>query len=139
MMATPSTPEFIAHHGERLSGRFSVQGNQASLLDFLFFLRHLNEACLTAHSGSILFVVAFQALINRNEPMNRIHFRKLLHSKWTARNPSSREKHFEVIGLLPTNNRAPDLVIIEAIYTGRLYTMPWHALRDASRWIVGWK
>lgn len=71
--------------------------------------------------------------------MNRIHYKKLLHSKWTARNPKGSERHFEVVGLLPTETEGPHLVVLEAIYTNCLYTMPWHTLKDASRWIVGWK
>lgn len=71
--------------------------------------------------------------------MNRIHFKKLLHSKWTARNPKGSERHFEVVGLLPTETGAPHMIVVEAIYTNRLYTMPWDTLKDTSRWIAGWK
>ncbi|HSG24164.1 MAG TPA: TIGR02450 family Trp-rich protein [Azonexus sp.] len=67
--------------------------------------------------------------------------RKLIMSKWTAAVPSQREKHFIVTMLLepvPPASQA-GLVEIEAIYTGRRFTLPWRELLEGERWLQGWQ
>jgi tryptophan-rich hypothetical protein len=66
--------------------------------------------------------------------------KKLLHSKWTAREPRDREKHFLVTRLIePEIPGAPlEEVEVEAVLSKRMKILPWRELRDASRWIRGW-
>jgi len=52
----------------------------------------------------------------------------------------NREKHFLVTGVIaPELPQAPvELIEIEAVHSGRRFTMPWRDLRDRSRWLQGW-
>ena len=68
--------------------------------------------------------------------------RKLLHSKWTARRPQQREKHFLVTRLIVDEvqpEAPPEQVIIEAVYSGREQLIHWRALLDESVWQQGWR
>ena len=66
---------------------------------------------------------------------------KLLRSKWTAAVPVNREKHFIVTGLVAPE--APgthvDAVTMEAVLTGRSFTLRWRELNDAGQWLQGWR
>lgn len=66
---------------------------------------------------------------------------KLLRSKWTAAVPVDREKHFIVTSLVAPD--APgaqvDAVTMEAVLTGRSFTLRWRELNDAARWLQGWR
>lgn len=66
--------------------------------------------------------------------------KKLLNSKWTAVNPSNKEKHFMVTKLvLPeTLGQAIELVELQAVYSKRRATLPWEQLNDTSLWLQGW-
>jgi tryptophan-rich hypothetical protein len=74
-------------------------------------------------------------------PMNAVHPKKLLLSKWTAVAPQDREKHFLVSALvLPeVPEAALQWVEIEAVHSGRTRRIPWRELRDATRWQQGWR
>lgn len=55
-------------------------------------------------------------LPNRNE----LRPNKLLNSKWTAVTPVTH-------------------VVLEAVHTRRVQTLPWRALQDGALWHQGWK
>lgn len=65
---------------------------------------------------------------------------KLVGSKWTAVVPRNREKHFLVLRWVePEDDSPPELLELEAVHSGRRFTLPWRELKDASRWLQGWK
>ncbi len=66
---------------------------------------------------------------------------KLLMSKWTAAVPRDREKHFIVVRLVaPDPAEAPPVEVeLQAVYSGRSQVLPWRELRDATRWLQGWR
>ena len=71
----------------------------------------------------------------------RLNPKKLLMSKWTAAHPEHKEKHFLVVTLLEPEqpDAATDMIELEAIYSGKRYTMPWQALLDQNIWLQGWQ
>ena len=71
----------------------------------------------------------------------RLSPKKLLLSKWTAAVPSDKEKHFIVTQLLEATPPASgvELIEIEAVYSGRSFTLPWRDLLDDERWLQGWQ
>ena len=75
-----------------------------------------------------------------NAPL-RLQPSKLLRSKWSAAVPVYREKHFIVTALVEPE--APgtviDAVIMEAVLTGRSFTLRWRELTDATQWLQGWR
>lgn len=72
--------------------------------------------------------------------MNPVNSKKLLRSKWTATNPTKKEKHFIVVGLIePENPDEPVVEInIEAVYSNNVYRIAWAELKDTSQWRQGW-
>ena len=66
---------------------------------------------------------------------------KLLHSKWTAAVPVSREKHFIVTALITPEapSTCVDAITMEAVLTGRSFTLQWRELNDAGQWLQGWR
>ena len=66
---------------------------------------------------------------------------KLLRSKWTAAVPLNSEKHFIVTALIAPE--APgtqiDAVTMEAVLTGRSFTLRWRELNDTAQWLQGWR
>ena len=74
-------------------------------------------------------------------PPLRLQASKLLHSKWTAAVPINKEKHFIVTALIAPE--APgieiDDITIEAVLTGRSFTLRWRELNDAAQWLQGWR
>lgn len=74
---------------------------------------------------------------------SRLHLQvdKLLRSKWTAAVPVSKEKHFIVTALIAPD--APgtqvDAITMEAVLTGRSFTLRWRELSDAGQWLQGWR
>ncbi|MFY7863689.1 TIGR02450 family Trp-rich protein [Roseateles sp.] len=80
--------------------------------------------------------------------MNRIHPKKLLLSKWTARQPECKEKHFLVTRLIeaepvdaanPPRTAELAWVEIEAIHSGRSRRIAWRDLKDDAQWRQGWQ
>ncbi|MGQ7959102.1 TIGR02450 family Trp-rich protein [Pseudomonas sp. SP16.1] len=69
----------------------------------------------------------------------RLDPRKLLLSKWTAAQPRDRERHFLVIQLI--RDERDDLLAVElqAVVSGRSQRLNWHELKDAQRWLQGWR
>ncbi|MGB7389089.1 TIGR02450 family Trp-rich protein [Pseudomonas neustonica] len=71
---------------------------------------------------------------------NRFNPRKLLRSKWTARQPQHREKHFMVTACHWSEDESTLLSIeLEAVLTGRCQQLDWQDLHDADTWQQGWK
>ena len=66
---------------------------------------------------------------------------KLLHSKWTAAVPLNSEKHFIVTALIAPE--APgtqvDAITLEAVLTGRSFSLRWRELNDTAQWLQGWR
>ncbi len=70
---------------------------------------------------------------------SRINPAKLMHSKWTAVSPVSRERHFMVVEMyLDELERVAD-VDIEAVITGRITRIDWRQLKNRDIWIAGWR
>jgi len=70
----------------------------------------------------------------------RLNPKKLLLSKWTATTPQNKEKHFIVSELvLPEDPESPlELIVLEAVYSKRIQTLPWRALLNPEEWRQGW-
>jgi tryptophan-rich hypothetical protein len=66
---------------------------------------------------------------------------KLLRSKWTAAVALDRERHFIVTALIAPD--APglqvDVITMQAVLTGRSFTLRWRELNDAAQWLQGWR
>jgi tryptophan-rich hypothetical protein len=71
--------------------------------------------------------------------MNRFNPGKLLNSKWTALQPTRREKHFLVTEIELDEAGGVVACTIEAVLSRRSMPIAWQDLRDASRWAQGWK
>jgi len=77
---------------------------------------------------------------HRVNPLNPLSPKKLLLSKWTAVNPSHKEKHFVVVRVVepePPSLRV-DEVELQAVHSGRSFVLDWRDLRDGARWRQGW-
>ena len=74
-------------------------------------------------------------------PPLRLLEAKLLHSKWTAAVPVNKEKHFIVTGLIAPEAPGTEIddITIEAVLTGRSFTLRWRELNDAGQWLQGWR
>lgn len=70
---------------------------------------------------------------------NRFNPEKLLLSKWTARQPQNREKHFLVCELLRNEEGELLQVELQAVLSRRSELIDWRELRDNERWQIGWK
>lgn len=66
--------------------------------------------------------------------------KKLLNSKWTAVNPTNKEKHFIVTKLVAPEieTQSIELIELEAVMTNRKQTLKWHQLNDTKKWHQGW-
>ncbi len=66
---------------------------------------------------------------------------KLLHSKWSAAVPVNKEKHFIVTALIAPEppGAQVDTVTMEAVMTGRSFTLRWRELNDEAQWLRGWR
>jgi tryptophan-rich hypothetical protein len=71
--------------------------------------------------------------------MNPFNPQKLLHSKWTAVTPQSREKHFIVTELLRDEAEKVIACRLEAVLTHRESVIDWRLLKDAAQWQQGWR
>jgi tryptophan-rich hypothetical protein len=68
----------------------------------------------------------------------RVNPRKLLLSKWTARQPRQREKHFLVTELHRDEEGNVLAVELQAVLTRRSERIDWHQLEDGEHWQMGW-
>jgi len=71
--------------------------------------------------------------------MNRLNPSKLLLSKWTAAQPQQREKHFLVTELFRDEEGTVLEIELQAVLTKRSERVEWQVLKNADRWILGWK
>lgn len=71
--------------------------------------------------------------------MNIINPKKLLGSKWTAVNPSHKEKHFIVSEIEFDEEGLVVLCSIEAVISKRSFPINWQDLKNNSYWVHGWK
>ena len=71
--------------------------------------------------------------------MNKINPKKLLHSKWTAVNPTKKEKHFLVTELEFDEGGDVVYCLIEAVISSRSKPIEWKELKNKGNWIQGWK
>lgn len=71
--------------------------------------------------------------------MNRLNPHKLLLSKWTAAQPQHREKHFLVTELFRDEEGTVLEIELQAVLTKRSERLEWQVLKNADRWILGWK
>ena len=71
--------------------------------------------------------------------VNPVNLNKLLSSKWTAVNPSNRERHFLVCGVQRDANDRIVRCELEAITSGNSYELDWRQLRDDRQWLPGWR
>lgn len=74
-------------------------------------------------------------------PRPRLQAAKLLRSKWTAAVPLNKEKHFIVTALVDPEvaGGVVDAVDMEAVLTGRRFTVRWRELTDTAQWLQGWR
>ncbi|MFH4356659.1 TIGR02450 family Trp-rich protein [Vibrio diabolicus] len=71
--------------------------------------------------------------------MNKIYPKKLLHSKWTATSPKTKEKHFVVTEMELDEEGNVVKCVIEAVMSKREQEMNWQELKDPELWRQGWK
>ena len=74
-----------------------------------------------------------------NPIMNNLSSKKLLHTKWTARQPTNKGKHFLVTAVHCDEEDNPQAVTLEAVYSQRETELDWRDLKDAQRWQTGWQ
>lgn len=73
--------------------------------------------------------------------MNPLNPKKLLLTKWTAKQPIAKNKHFLVCKVHypePPETKI-EFVELEAVYSGKIQLVPWRDLQDDSIWVQGWK
>lgn len=70
--------------------------------------------------------------------MININPKKLLHSKWTAINPSNKEKHFLVTEMAFNEEGEVIHCLLEAVLTNRSEPIDWTELKDENNWRQGW-
>jgi tryptophan-rich hypothetical protein len=95
-----------------------------------------------AGAKSTLALPSAQANLPMTSPTAlRLQTAKLLRSKWTAAVPVNKEKHFIVTALIAPESPGTqfDVVAMEAVLTGRSFTLRWRELNDATQWLQGWR
>ncbi len=71
---------------------------------------------------------------------NPVQRGKIVGSKWTARRPRNREKHFMVLGwVLDDNDQPTEEVELEAILTGNVRKSHWRDFESVEEWRIGWR
>lgn len=73
------------------------------------------------------------------ESVNPLNPGKLLNSKWTAVQPVKKEKHFLVTEVQTDEEDVPQTCTLEAVYSGVERMLDWRELKDATKWLQGWK
>ena len=76
---------------------------------------------------------------SNQKAMNQINPAKLLNSKWTARSPENKEKHFLVTKVEFAEDGSIVSCLIEAVLTKRGRVIDWQELKDSDRWAIGWQ
>lgn len=63
----------------------------------------------------------------------------MLNSKWTAVEPTKKEKHFMVTEVEFDEEGAVIFCLIEAVISKRSISIRWQDLKDVNQWAHGWK
>ena len=71
--------------------------------------------------------------------MNHFNPKKLLNSKWTSVQPENKELHFIVIKLIREADETITGCVLEAVMTKNSYPLTLEDLKNAEKWIMGWK
>ena len=71
--------------------------------------------------------------------MNRLNPKKLRNSKWTAIDPTNKEKHFLVTEVGFDEDGVIIHCLIEAVMTRRSTTIDWRTLKNSNQWLSGWR
>jgi tryptophan-rich hypothetical protein len=71
--------------------------------------------------------------------MNRINPEKLMKSKWAAVDPVIRQRHFIVTGVQRNDEGFVVSCELEAVIIHKAAQIDWCELKDARRWLMGWK
>jgi tryptophan-rich hypothetical protein len=71
--------------------------------------------------------------------MNQINPKKLINSKWTAVQPDKKEKHFMVTEVEFDEEESVISCSLEAVISKRSTLIQWQELKDARKWVYGWK
>lgn len=70
---------------------------------------------------------------------NKIHPKKLLHSKWTKVQVDKKEKHFTVTHIKFDEEQNVIEFLIQAVLTKNDYSIDWRELKNSDNWRLGWK
>ena len=71
---------------------------------------------------------------------NPVKRNKIVSSKWTARQPVDRQKHFIVLDWVLGDDGTPtEMIEIEAVLTRHVRTVPWRELGSLEIWRTGWR
>jgi tryptophan-rich hypothetical protein len=72
--------------------------------------------------------------------LNALSPKKLLHTKWTAVEPRTKEKHFLVTKVIePEPPGSPIVSVeIEAVHSKRVRIIAWRELTNSAQWRRGW-
>ncbi|MED5508925.1 MAG: TIGR02450 family Trp-rich protein [Pseudomonadota bacterium] len=60
-------------------------------------------------------------------------------SKWTARKPLNREKHFMVTKVVRDEQGRITDCQLEAVISKKIYHIDWRQLKDCESWQHGWQ
>ncbi|NMQ27826.1 TIGR02450 family Trp-rich protein [Candidatus Accumulibacter phosphatis] len=76
-----------------------------------------------------------------SQAARRLNPKKLLLSKWTAASPYGKERHFMVTEVIQPGQPATriETIVLEAVYSGRLFSLSWRDLSDGRQWLQGWQ
>ncbi len=70
---------------------------------------------------------------------NHVNPDKLILSKWTAVNPSHKEKHFLVTRVIKDEEEIITHCVLEAVINHREIELDWKLLKDSGSWLFGWR
>jgi tryptophan-rich hypothetical protein len=71
--------------------------------------------------------------------VNKFSPKKLLNSKWTAKAPMNKEKHFMIVDVEVDEDQVVRGCTLQAIMSKRDIEITWRDLQDSQKWIQGWK
>ena len=70
--------------------------------------------------------------------MNKLNPKKLLNSKWTAKIPRNKEKHFIVTEVEYDEDGEVCACEFESVFSKRKQYIDWRELKDIKQWKQGW-
>lgn len=71
--------------------------------------------------------------------MNKLNPKKLLNSKWTAIPAIDKEKHFIIVEVEFDEDGNVIECITESVFSKNQYSISWRDLKEAKKWLQGWK